>query len=137
MAYSNIYARVYTAVQESFQGLVKLWQITAVRAYFIALVVFQALVWFQAINIYRHVKGNLLILHYNIDFGVDLIGEPKKIFYYPLAGLALALFNILLSVLLRQRRDFKPLLHMLMLAAIVCSIFLSLALLSVYTVNFR
>ncbi len=137
MAYSNFYARAYTAFQNSLDSLATLWQTPPVRIYLISIGLLQALVWWQAINIYQKVSGNLLILHYNIDFGVDLIGAPPKIFYYPLASLLLALLNIALATTFINRKYFRPLMHMLLLAAAVFTIFLSLALLTIYTVNFR
>ena len=100
MAYSNLYARVYTATQRSLGSLVALGQIAPVRIYLVAIALLQALIWWQAISIRQRVSGNLLILHYNIDFG----GKT-------LSGL--------------------------IYRSIVVSIFLSLALLSIYTVNFR
>ena len=137
MAYSNLYARVYTATQRSLGSLVALGQIAPVRIYLVAIALLQALIWWQAISIRQRVSGNLLILHYNIDFGVDLIGAPAKIFYYPLAGLLLVILNIILAAIFVNFKNFRPLMHMLLLVAIVVSIFLSLALLSIYTVNFR
>ncbi len=137
MAYSNLYARAYTAVQQSFGSFSNLFQTPAVRAYVLVIALLQTLVWWQAINIYRKVTGTLLILHYNIDFGVDLIGDPQKIFYYPLASLLLAFLNIILVAVFVSRKYFRPLMHMLMLATAIATIFLSLALLSIYTVNFR
>ncbi len=137
MAYFNLYARAYTAVQRFMGLLTTLWQTAPVRIYLILIALLQALIWWQAIGIRQKVSGDLLILHYNIDFGVDLIGAPQKIFYYPVAGLLLALLNIILAAIFINRKYFRPLLHMLLLAAIVCGIFLSLALLSIHTVNFR
>lgn len=137
MAYSNLYARVYTATQQSLSSLTALWQVSLVRIYLIFIALLQVVVWWQAIAIRQRVSGNLLILHYNIDFGVDLIGAPAKIFYYPLAGLVLVILNIILAAIFVNFKNFRPLMHMLLLVAIAVSIFLSLALLSIYTVNFR
>lgn len=137
MAYSNLYARAYTAAQRFTGLLTTLWQAAPARIYLILIGLLQALMWWQALNIRQKVSGNLLILHYNIDFGVDLIGAPQKIYYYPLAGLLLALLNIALVMIFSNRKYFRPILHMLLLATVGCSIFLSLALLSIYTVNFR
>lgn len=137
MAYSNLYARAYTAAQRSLGALAALWQSAPARIYLIIIGLLQVLTWWQAIVIRQKVSGDLLILHYNIDFGVDLIGAPAKIYYYPLAGLGLVILNIVLAAAFTNFKYFRPLMHMLLLAAAVCTIFLSLALLSIYTVNFR
>lgn len=44
-----------------------------------------------------------LFLHYNIYFGVDLIGEWYRIFYVPGAALLIILVNFLLSVVICRK----------------------------------
>ncbi len=50
-------------------------------------------------------SGDIIPLHYNIYFGVDLVGEWKKVFVVPLAGAFFILINFLVSdiVYLRDR----------------------------------
>ncbi|MDD2757774.1 MAG: hypothetical protein PHD72_00150 [Patescibacteria group bacterium] len=45
-------------------------------------------------------SGEQFFLHYNIIFGVDLVGEWWKILYLPLGGLLIILVNFTLAVLL-------------------------------------
>ena len=45
--------------------------------------------------------------------------------------------DVILAAIFVNFKNFRPLMHMLLLVAIAVSIFLSLALLSIYTVNFR
>ncbi len=47
-----------------------------------------------------------LFLHYNIVFGVDLLGEWWKIFYLPLGGIIILLINLIASCLLYKKERF-------------------------------
>ncbi len=48
---------------------------------------------------------DFLALHYNLYFGVDMVGEWWRVFYLPLVSLLCALINIFLAkVLYRQTR---------------------------------
>lgn len=44
-----------------------------------------------------HPTTDQIFLHYNVVFGVDLIGEWWKVFAAPVGGLAIFLINFLLS----------------------------------------
>ncbi len=46
------------------------------------------------------------VLHYNIYFGVDLIGEWYKIFYIPLSGLLVLVFNMVLGIIIYKKEPF-------------------------------
>lgn len=56
----------------------------------------QAFAWWYVISKIRP-TGEQLFLHYNIIFGVDLVGEWWKLWLLPLGGLVLWLVNFLLS----------------------------------------
>ncbi len=47
--------------------------------------------------IYVRATTDAVFLHYNVVFGVDLIGEWWKVFYIPLSGLAIFVVNFGLS----------------------------------------
>lgn len=44
-----------------------------------------------------------IILHYNIYFGVDLIGSWYRIFYLPAIALALLLVNLILGAIINKK----------------------------------
>jgi hypothetical protein len=46
-----------------------------------------------------HPAGEQFFLHYNIIFGVDLVGEWWKIMYLPLGGLLILAVNYIFAVL--------------------------------------
>ncbi len=48
-------------------------------------------------------QDDLVFLHYNIYFGVDLIGDWYRMYLMPLLGVLIIFINIVLSVLLKKR----------------------------------
>jgi len=68
-------------------------------------VVFQVYIWiFLALNIKPEMER--IFLHYNIIFGVDLLGEWWKIYYLPIAGLLVLIVNSCLAVLVYKKSKF-------------------------------
>lgn len=71
--------------------------------------------------------GEAIILHYNIDVGVDLIGEGQQITMLPTAGTVLLVVNGLLGTLLK-RVDIRttwtlwaaiPIVHLVLIGTII------------------
>lgn len=137
MAYSNFYANFYSFCQEIRGAGVALWRFIPSRFYLGVAVFLQTADWLQAIFIYKHLSGELLVLHYNIDFGIDLIGEPRRIFLYPLFGLGIFALNWIIAAALRRRQYFRLFTHLLLTTALLFSLFVSLALMFIYLINFR
>ena len=130
MIYSNFYARFYAFRQEVALAFATLWRFNSSRFYFGLAVIIQASAWLQAAYIYRHLSGDLLVIHYNIDFGIDLVGAPWRIFLYPAYGLAVFALNWIIASALYRRQHFR-------LFANVFSLLTGLALMFVYLINFR
>jgi len=137
MAYSNFYANFYSFCQEIMAAAAALWRFIPSRFYLGIAVILQAASWLQAIFIYKHLSGELLVLHYNIDFGIDLVGEPWRIFLYPLFGLGILLLNWISAAALHRRQYFRLFANLLLTAALLFCLFISLALLFIYFINFR
>ncbi|MDD5032455.1 MAG: hypothetical protein PHR36_05485 [Patescibacteria group bacterium] len=108
-----------------------------IRLYFIVLLGINLLIWLAAYFINVSVSQDLVVLHYNIDFGVDLIGSVKRVYIIPLLGLIIVLVNAVLTFIFSRRQDFKFFSQLLLAASLVVNIFLLIALGSVYLVNFR
>ena len=51
-------------------------------------------------------EADFFSLHYNIYFGIDLIGSWYRIFTVPIVGLVFLIINILLIILLYKREKF-------------------------------
>ena len=69
----------------------------------------QIFMWvYLAINIKPGIER--VFLHYNIIFGVDLLGAWWKIFFLPASGLLVALINFSLSFFLYKKDKFLSML---------------------------
>ena len=77
--------------------------------------------------LYLYIKPSLdpIYLHYNIYFGIDLIGEWYKIYIIPLSGLLIILVNYLAGVILYPSN--RVLSKLVVLFAVPVNIFLTLA----------
>jgi len=67
-------------------------------------------------------QQDLLFLHYNTLFGVDLVGDWWKVFYAPLAGLFIFLVNVFLGWFLFAKSKFAA--YLLIGIAVLCQLFL-------------
>ena len=65
-----------------------------------------------------------LFLHYNILFGVDLIGSWGQIFYIPLVGAIIFVVNFLLGWFLFKKTELPA--YLLLAMSILCQIFLGI-----------
>ncbi|HYE59996.1 MAG TPA: hypothetical protein VEA18_02320 [Candidatus Kapabacteria bacterium] len=74
---------------------------------------------------YVRPQDDPIFLHYNILFGVDLLGVWWKVYYVPLGGLAILLTNALIGWLLFQKDKFIS--YLLLGGAMVCQVFILIA----------
>lgn len=93
------------------------------------------LTWFFVIVTHRSLADSLAILHYNVIFGIDKIGEPISLFQLPIIGLLLIIVNFFVSVLLIRKREQTPG-HFLLLTAILANLILLVAVYLLYIINF-
>lgn len=63
--------------------------------------ILNAILWALALFLFPHDSPNA-VLHYNIDVGIDFIGESRQIIMLPIAGLLLLFGNSLLAAVLRS-----------------------------------
>ncbi|MFA4940978.1 MAG: hypothetical protein WC582_00035 [Patescibacteria group bacterium] len=107
-----------------------------IRLYFIILLGFNLFVWLLVYLINGSVSQDLVVLHYNVDFGVDLIGEVKRLFIIPVLSLIIILANEILLFAFYRRKDFKFLAHLFLGASLLVNLFLLIALGAIYLINF-
>jgi len=74
-----------------------------------------------------------IVLHYNVDWGVDYFGEVKNIFVLPLVGLVIFLLNGVLA--LRLWFKIKGLAYFLVATSLISEVFLWLAGIALYIIN--
>jgi len=137
MAYSNFYARFHATLDKIKLSLGIIFRFRPALVYLSFIVAWQILAWFQVWFINRNLSGNILVLHYNVDFGIDLVGDPALIYLYPFFGLGVFLLNLIILAVFYKDKNFKILAHFLLGAAALFGLFLSIALLAVFLINFR
>ncbi|MBA3047424.1 hypothetical protein KKC83_04095 [Patescibacteria group bacterium] len=106
-----------------------------VRIYLIALISLNSLNWAVAFFINKNVSQELVFLHYNVNFGVDLIGDVSRVYIIPLLGFIFILTNFILLTFIHKHGKF--IVHLLFGAALMANLFLLAAIASVYLINFR
>lgn len=107
------------------------------RVYGVIVLVLNLINWFFSFLLYRSLGDELTVLHYNIDFGIDLIGHRGELFVNPIFGLVLIILNLVLLLFFVRHKHFKFVSYLLWNAAALANIFLLLAVLAVYLINFR
>ena len=106
-----------------------------VRFYLFFLFVLNIANWFLAYYVNKNVSQNLVVLHYNVNLGVNLIGNVREIYIIPTLGLAFIVINFLLLLNLYRRGRF--LIHLLLGFSLLINLFLIASTVSIYLVNFR
>lgn len=137
MFYTRLYNSIFNHKESFADSLKTLWRFRPARLYLSVFLLWQIIAWFQARFIYRNLGSDLLVLHYNVEFGTDLISNPSQIFYYPIGGLLALVLNLTICLVLYRHKDFKLFVNLLLGGIALFSIFLNLALLSIYLINFR
>ncbi|NTW27728.1 MAG: hypothetical protein HGA36_05360 [Candidatus Moranbacteria bacterium] len=76
-----------------------------------------------------------IILHYNVYFGVDVIGAWWQIYFLPLIGLVIFSVNTVLGYLFYQQKE-RIVAHLLILATFIVQVGISIAVASLLLINY-
>ncbi|EKD58795.1 MAG: hypothetical protein ACD_56C00049G0003 [uncultured bacterium] len=76
-----------------------------------------------------------IILHYNVYFGVDVIGAWWQVYFLPLIGLIILLVNSTLGYLFYCQKE-RIVAHLLMLGTFIVQIVISVAVASLLLINY-
>jgi len=76
-----------------------------------------------------------IILHYNVYFGVDMLGGWKNLFLLPAVGLFLFLINLFLSLYFYRRKE-RSASYLLLIATLMIQLSLIVASVSVIIINY-
>ena len=106
-----------------------------VRIYLSFLFASNIINWLIAYYVNNNVSQRLVVLHYNVNLGVNLIGDVANIYIIPTLGLTFIVLNFLL--LLNIFRKNKFLIHLLLGFSLLVNLFLIASTVAIYLVNFR
>ncbi len=137
MAYSNFYARFFDFLGRIRMSFAAIFRFRPIWLYMGIIIFWQIIAWIQAWFIHSSLTDKILVLHYNVDFGIDMVGDPQQIYFYPILGLAVILINLIILALLHKDKNFRIIAHFLLSAAVMFGLFLTVTLLAVYLINFR
>jgi hypothetical protein len=76
-----------------------------------------------------------IILHYNVYFGVDVIGAWWQLYFLPVIGLIILAVNAVLGYLFYQKKE-RIVAHLLMLATFIAQIGVTVAVASLLIINY-
>jgi hypothetical protein len=113
--------------KESFEPL-------AVRILLVLNLIINIFLWIMAYQLNKIANQELVILHYNVDFGVKLIGSIKMLYVFPAISLVILFSN--LTLLLSIKRPDRFLAYLLLGVSITSSNFLFIGLGMIYLINF-
>ena len=123
-------------LENFFDSIFYIFKFFYIRFYLILIFSLNIFLWFFTYYIVSNSHNDLIILHYNVNFGVDLIGNANKLFIMPLLSLIISLINIILIFSFSKRKDFKFITHLLLFPCILINLFLFVAIYSIYLINF-
>lgn len=133
---TKFYNYLYTGYQKIHELFSDLSGQAYMKAYSGAALLLIVLNWISSyvINI-KTSEGSIIFLHYNVDFGANLVGEVKKIYVIPLLGLIVYLLNLVLSIRFYKRNKFIP--HVLLGSGLIVNGTLLVSLYLIYLINFK
>jgi hypothetical protein len=137
MIYSKFFERLYSGRIKIAKMTGEFFSFRPNYFYLGATVLIQAASWWLASFIYRTLTSDLMILHYNVDFGIDWVGDPNMVFYFPLIGLGLWLVSVILLFVFGPGHHFRIDSHYLMGGALLANAGMFTALVLVYMINFK
>lgn len=76
-----------------------------------------------------------IVLHYNVYFGVDLIGDWWQVYSFPTVGLIILGLNMSLGLFFYRRKE-RIISHILLLGACLAQVFVAIAMASVILINY-
>lgn len=126
---------LYLGREKLVQAILFLVSSPFVKTYLSLLFALNFINWLLAFYVNSNVSQNLIVLHYNVNLGVNLIGEAKDIYIIPTLGLALIIINFFLLLNIFKRNKF--LIHLIFGFSLLNNLFLIAGTAAIYLVNFR
>jgi hypothetical protein len=134
---SRIYHHLDILKDKISYNLSEVFSLLFIKIYLAILILQSISIWGFVWLFAKRAADSLTILHFTVDFGIDLVGDAQKLFMIPLLGLFVSVLNFLLLFVFLKNKNFKIIAHLLLATAVMVNVFLSLALGPIYWMNFR
>lgn len=105
------------------------------RIFIIISAALNLLSWAGAYFLRSLIGSELAVLHYNVVFGIDLIGPASQFFILPLVGLIIFFINCLAAALLFGNRE-RLLSFVSLITMMIANLFCLISLYFAYLINF-
>jgi len=127
----------YAFQHDFFEYLKNFFSSKSAKIYIISVFILNALIWFVAyiINFYN-VKKEDITLHYNINFGTNLIGSSYQVYIIPITGLLLFIFNMIILYTSRNRDNRKFNQHIILSGSLIVNLFLLISISTIFIFNY-
>ena len=76
-----------------------------------------------------------IILHYNVYFGVDLIGDWWQVYFLPLVGVMVIGVNLALGLFFYQQKE-RIVTHVLLLASTIVQVIITIGVINIIRINY-
>ena len=136
MSYLRLYSSFLLFLKASVNSFKYFFSFWLNSFYFSLSLLLLVFVWLQVFSIYSKTKDDLLIFHYTVDFGIDLIGDANLIFILSILASFFSALNFILALVLSEKKHYKLIWHFLGISTILINIFILLSLYSVNLINF-
>jgi len=137
ISYQKIINSIKEALRNTRRRQLKAWSFLYVKIYLIILILLNISLWTLASFFYSRINEDIVALHYNVDFGINLIGDSRKLYIIPALGLAIIIINFFLVAFTVEHKDKKFIAHLLLAAALIANYTLIAAIFTIYLINFR
>jgi hypothetical protein len=109
------------------------------KLFYISAFVLNLFLWIFSYFMFSNITQDRLILHHNVDMGIDLIGGKGEIFSLPMFGLVIIFLNMTLLLVLLKRKfaDYKFVSRYSSAFMVFSQLLLVLAVFSIYSINFK
>jgi len=134
---AKLYNAFYSIKQQISDYLLDLFSYLFVKIYLIILILINLSLWLIAGYINNNLNSDQIALHYNVDFGINLIGRSGKIYIIPIISLIFAVLNLSILLSLKRNKERVFAAHILLASALASGIILLVAIATVYLINFR
>ncbi len=135
IAFSKLLSSIYLGFEMLRLWIRGLFNDRIIRILGIVLLVVQVAIWSVAVILVKSIGSALAVLHYNVVFGIDKVGEASLLYLTPLSAFVIMVINfIFASYCLASRQRNAALI--ILGVSIVVHIFTLLALYFSYLANF-
>lgn len=92
--------------------------------------------WILAILLSKRLKDSLAVLHYNIDFGIDLVGEPWRLLALPAFLSIITLADLVFLLVFSRKQSFRFVAMFIAGSLSFICFLVLLAFIALYSINF-